>query len=95
MQFVLTAYDGNDSDALDRRMAVREVHFENIRKLRESGNFIWGGAILDDNGVMKGSVVVYDFPSRKELDDMLEKEPYILGGVWEKITIEPFRLADI
>jgi len=52
MQFLLTAFDGKDKDALARRMAVRETHFENIRKLKESGNFISGGAILDDSGIM-------------------------------------------
>jgi len=95
MQFLLTAFDGKDKDALARRMAVRETHFENIRKLKESGNFISGGAILDDSGIMIGSAVVYDFPTRKDLDKMLEKEPYIISGVWQQIEVKPFKLADI
>ncbi|MDX1314960.1 MAG: YciI family protein, partial [Eudoraea sp.] len=78
MQFLLTAYDGTDSGALDRRLSVREDHLENVAVLKSSGNFIWGGAILDDKGSMVGSVVVYEYDTRKELDRMLESEPYIL-----------------
>ena len=95
MQLLLVGYDGTDPDALDRRMAVREVHFDNVRGLKESGNFICGGAILDDNKKMIGSMVVYDFPSREDLDKMLESEPYILGKVWKNIDIKPFMMASI
>lgn len=95
MQFLLVGYDGTDPDALDRRMAVREEHFVNVKRLKESSNFIWGGAILDDNKQMIGSVVVYEYPTREDLDKMLEKEPYILGKVWKKIDIKPFMLASI
>ena len=95
MQFILTAYDGTDPGAIDRRMAVREGHFGNVRKIKENNHFIWGGAILDDNGKMVGSTVIYEYPDRKSLDKMLETEPYVTGGVWENIKIHPFKLADV
>lgn len=93
MQFLLLGYDGTDPGALDRRMKAREKHLERIAELRKSGNFIFGGAILDDSGKMTGSVVVYEFPDRNALDEVLKTEPYITGNVWEKITIHPYRLA--
>lgn len=93
MQFILTGYDGTDSGALERRMKVRENHLEKIADLKKSGNFICGGAILDDSGKMIGSMIVYEFPDRKALDEKLKDEPYILNGVWKKIEIHPFRLA--
>ena len=95
MQFILTGYDGKDDGALERRMAAREEHLENAGKLKEAGNLIWGGAILDDNGQMAGSVVVYEFETKEELERMLETEPYILGRVWKDIDIKPFRLASL
>ncbi len=95
MQFILTAYDGRDPGATERRMAVRGTHLENVRDLKKSKNFIWGGAILGDNGEMIGSVVLYEFPDRESLDIMLKDEPYITGGVWKEIDIKPFRLANI
>lgn len=93
MQFILTGYDGTDEGALDRRMAARGAHLERIDHLRKSGEFLFGGAILDDSGKMIGSVVLYEFPDRAALDTMLKDEPYITNGVWKKIEIHPFRLA--
>ncbi len=95
MQFILTGYDAKDNTAIDRRMAVRGDHLENVKNLKKSGNFIWGGAILDDEGTMAGSVIVYEFESREELSEMLKTEPYILGGVWENVDIQGFKLANI
>jgi uncharacterized protein len=95
MQFLLVAYDGNDPDALNRRMKVRQEHFDKIGNLKRNGEFIFGGAILDDDGKMIGSAIVYDFPDRAALDEHLKKEPYINNDVWKRIEIKPFRLAKI
>ena len=95
MQFLLVAYDGTDSGALERRIKVREDHFKRITLLKKTGEFLFGGAILDENGKMIGSMIVYDFPDRQFLDDKLKDEPYLTGGVWEKTEIRPFRLAKI
>jgi hypothetical protein len=93
MQFILTGYDGTDSGAQDRRMAVRGEHLEKIELLKKSGEFLFGGAILDEEGKMIGSVIVYEFPDREALDKKLKDEPYFTSGVWKKIEIHPFRLA--
>jgi uncharacterized protein YciI len=93
MQFLLTAYDGTDDNAPERRLKVRPEHLEKVEVLRKTGEFLFGGAILDENGQMIGSMIVYEFPDRKALDEWLKDEPYIYGKVWEKINIVPFRLA--
>jgi uncharacterized protein YciI len=93
MQFILIAYDGTDQGAPDRRMAVRQKHLDKISELKKRGEFIFGGAILDNEGKMIGSTILYDFPDRSALDKWLSDEPYITGGVWKKIDIHPFRLA--
>jgi uncharacterized protein YciI len=95
MQFLLIAYDGTDPEALQRRMNVREDHLMKISGLKKAGEFILGGAILDDGGKMIGSMIVYDFPDRQALNERLKNEPYFTEGVWQKIEIQPFRLAKI
>jgi len=95
MQFILLAYDGTDSAALDRRLSVRQEHLDKIGKLKTNREFLFGGAILDDEGKMIGSMVLYEFPDRATLDERLKDEPYITEGVWKKIEIHPFRLAKI
>lgn len=93
MQFLLVAYDGEDPEALERRMSVREEHLEKIALLKKTGEFICGGAILDDVGKMIGSMILYEFPDRTSLDEKLKSEVYVTNGVWKKIEIRPFRLA--
>ncbi len=95
MQFLLIAYDGDDPAALERRMRVREDHLGKIEALKKSGEFLFGGAILDDNGKMIGSMILYEFPDRSTMDERLKDEPYLSGDVWRKVEIRPFRLAKI
>ena len=95
MQFLLLAYDGNDPEAPQRRLKVREEHLNKIGLLKRAGEFLFGGAILDESGKMTGSMIVYDFPDRKSLEERLKDEPYLTGGVWKETKIKPFRIAKI
>jgi len=87
------AFDGTDPGALERRMKVRGDHLNKIGLLKKSGKYKCGGAILDDSGKMIGSMIVYDFPDRQSLDASLLNEPYFTEGIWKKIEIRPFRVA--
>ena len=89
MQFLIRAYDGEGK--LDKRMEVRPRHLEGMKKL--SKHIISAGGLLDDEGKMKGSALIMDFESRKELDDYIANEPYVVENVWEKIEIEPINVV--
>ncbi len=93
MQFVVIAYDGTDAGARDRRLAARPAHLENAGRMREEGTLLTGGAILDDQGAMIGSVLVVDFPSRTAFDAWLAADPYVTGDVGRKVEARPFRVA--
>ena len=94
MQFIVLAYDGIDDKAIERRKAVREDHLKNAKEMFDSGKWLYAAAILDDAGKMIGSMVMCDFVSREELKKQwLNREPYILGKVWEKIDINRARIA--
>jgi uncharacterized protein YciI len=93
MQFMVVAYDGKDEQALERRLAVRDAHIKGAVALKQSGNLIAGGAILDDAGKMIGSTSFFEFDSREALDAWLAQDPYVTGDVWRDITITPIRLA--
>jgi uncharacterized protein YciI len=94
-QYIMHAWDGTDEQALERRMNNRPAHFENARKLKAKGNFIFGGAMLNNEGKMIGSTMVMQFETKDELQQWLNTEPYITGRVWEKMDLMPFRLADV
>lgn len=95
MQFLLIAYDGTDPEAPARRLNVREEHLKRIGRMKKSGEFLFGGAILDERERMIGSMIVYDFPDRLSLDERLKEEPYFTEGVWKNVDIQPFRPAKI
>ena len=89
MQFLIRAYDGEGK--LDKRMEVRPRHLEGVKKLSE--HIISAGGLLDDEGRMKGSALIMDFESRKELGDYIANEPYVIENVWEKVEIEPINVV--
>jgi uncharacterized protein len=95
VQFVVTALDYTDADALNRRMANREQHLNGVKKLIAEGRFLSGGAMLDEAGKMIGSTLHVDFPTRAELDAQLRQDPYVSGRVWEKIEVGQVKLVPL
>lgn len=95
MQYIVTAYDGTDEQAMDRRLMARDEHLKSIEKRFKQGYHLYGVAILDDEGKMIGSMMVVDYPSREELDNWLKVEPYVVGKVWQTVDIKPCRVAPI
>lgn len=89
MQFIVKAYDG--ANMLDRRMSVRPRHLEGMRRL--TNHIICAGGLLDEEGKMKGSVLIMEYPDRSSLDAYLAEEPYVVEGVWEKIEVEPLNVV--
>ena len=87
MQFLLLAYDGENK--LAKRLEVRPQHLANLPK----DHVICAGGLLTEEGQMKGSVMVMEFENRTALDEYLCTEPYVVAGVWEKITVEPMNVV--
>jgi uncharacterized protein YciI len=94
-QYIIYGWDGTDENALERRMAARPSHLEHSRNWKASGNFITGGAVLDDADKMIGSTMIMQFDSRETLDTWLNADPYVTQKVWQKIDIRPFKVADV
>jgi uncharacterized protein YciI len=94
-QYLVTAYDYTDVDALQRRMNVRPHHLDGAGELKETGNFVIGGAILNDEGKMIGSVMILQFEDEEELQTWQQTEPYITQKIWESYDIKPFKVADV
>ena len=86
-QFVVRAYDGKGM--LEKRLEVRPRHLEGMERIRQ--HVVCAGGLLDDEGKMKGSMLVMEFESRQELDEYLANQPYVLEHVWEKV--EPINVV--
>lgn len=92
-QYLITGYDYTDTGALQRRMSVRQHHLDGGKALKASGNYIMGGAILNDEGKMIGSVMILQFETEEELEAWKQNEPYITQKIWESVDVKPFRVA--
>jgi uncharacterized protein YciI len=94
MHYIVLGYDGTDEKALERRLAARDAHLEQAETLFQNGLWLYAAAILDDQGKMSGSMIVCDFPSREQIQTQwLDKEPYVLGNVWQTIKIHRAQVA--
>ena len=89
MQFMIKALDGEGK--LEKRMEVRPRHLEGMKKLGKQ--IVCAGGLLDEEGKMKGSVLILDFPDRKALDEYLANEPYMRENVWEKVEVEAMNVV--
>ncbi|MBO9626560.1 MAG: hypothetical protein J7484_09325 [Microbacterium sp.] len=92
VEYVVTALDGTDADALSRRLAVREAHLAGAQRLSDRGELLSGGAILDDDGRMIGSTMHVAFADEAAFRAWYDAEPYVIGDVWRDVTVRPMRL---
>ena len=72
-------------------MEVRPRHLAGMQAVSE--HILCAGGMLDDEGKMKGSVLIVDFPDRAALDAYIGAEPYVVEHVWEKIEIEQLNVV--
>lgn len=87
MYYIVNGYDHKDENALGRRMDAREAHMEGVKAFRESKNFLFAAAMLNEEGNMCGSTIIVDFEDRAALDKWLEEEAYVKGNVWERVEV--------
>ena len=84
---------------LDKRLAARPDHLARLQALLADGRLIVAGpcAAIDspDPGPagFSGSLIIAEFPSLAEAQAWADADPYIAAGVYEKVTVKPFKKA--
>jgi len=95
MLYALISQDAVDT--LEKRMAARPEHVKRLEQLRDEGRLILAGphpAIdSDDPGAagFTGSLVVAEFDSLEDARLWANADPYMVAGVYEQITVKPFK----
>jgi len=82
-------------DAAPRRAKVRPDHLAGNQERMDTGIFMLGGALLDEEGKMVGSSIVMRAESLQEVKEYVEQDTYYRSGVWdpEKLIITEFKAA--
>lgn len=95
MWFVIVAEDKPDS--LADRLAARPEHLARLHQLQASDRLMVAGPCpaIDSEAPgehgFTGSVIIAKFNSLKEAQDWADKDPYLAAGVYQQVTVKPFK----
>ena len=84
-------------DSLERRKAARPDHLARLEKLRDEGRLVLAGPSpavdAEDPGEagFTGSVVIAEFDSLQEAQAWTDADPFVIAGVYAKVTVKPFK----
>ncbi|MFT5592945.1 MAG: hypothetical protein ACI8SR_001311 [Oceanicoccus sp.] len=85
------------ANSLEKRLAARPAHLERLQLLQQQGRLILAGphpAIdSEDPGQdgFTGSLVVAEFENLEQAQAWADIDPYIKAGVYEQVTVKPFK----
>jgi uncharacterized protein len=83
--------------SLEKRLAARPDHIKRLQALQNDGRLVLAGphpAIDSENpgdAGFTGSLIVAEFDNLQDACDWAESDPYIVAGVYAKITVKPFK----
>ena len=86
--FIFIGHDG--PDGLERRKAHRERHVAHLETLNRDGQLVFGGPIRDESDRSIGAVLVLDAPDLAAARAIVKRDPYVAGGVFERVEISHF-----
>ena len=93
MQFLVIAYDYKDGS--EKRLQIRPQHLDYLSDLIVRKKCLYAARLEDDNKKPICSVMIFEYPSREELDQVVAEEPYTKNKVWEKIEVVNCVTADL
>ncbi|MDJ0684760.1 MAG: YciI family protein [Alphaproteobacteria bacterium] len=76
---------------LQLRLDTRERHLAYLDK--HKAKLMAGGAVLDQEGHPKGSVLIVDTDDVAEAQALADGDPYAQAGLFDSVTITPWRMV--
>jgi len=90
--------NGTDiADSLQKRKAARPEHLDRLEQLKNEGRLLVAGPCpaidSDDPGSagFSGSVIIAEFESLQAAQSWANADPYISAGVYESVSVKPFK----
>jgi len=88
--FVMIGRDG--PDGVELRDKFHKKHVAHVSALHEQGRIVLAGPLKsDDETISIGAVIVFTADNLEEAKDTVAKDPYVTGGVFQMVTVQPFR----
>lgn len=84
-------------DSLVLRQQVRPLHLARLEALKQEDRLLVAGphpAIDAENpgdAGFSGSLVIAQFASLSEASAWAEADPYVAAGIYQKVTVKPFK----
>lgn len=95
MLYAIISQDVENS--LELRKANRPEHLARLESLKQQGRLILAGPHPAIDGVdpgpagFTGSLVVAEFESLADAQTWADNDPYLKAGVYEQVTVKPFK----
>ena len=95
MYYAIIAEDVENS--LEDRMKTRPDHLARLEELKQQGRLFAAGPLpaidSEDPGEagFTGSLVIAEFDSLSAAQSWADADPYFAAGVYEKVTVKPYK----
>lgn len=95
---MLYAIIGDDApQSLEKRLAARPAHLARLDALQQDGRLTLAGPFPEIDSPnpgpagFSGSLIVAEFESLEAARTWAEADPYLSAGVFERVTVKPFK----
>lgn len=95
---MLYVINGTDTvDSLQKRNTARPDHLGRLEQLRDEGRLVLAGPcpMIDSSDPgpagFSGSIIVAEFESLQAAQIWADADPYVSAGVYESVSVKPFR----
>ena len=84
-------------NSLEKRKSARPAHIERLELLKQEGRLLIAGPhpAIDSNDPgdagFTGSLVIAEFNALADAKVWADNDPYVLAGVYSKVTVKPFK----
>jgi len=84
-------------NSLDKRLAARADHLARLQQLKNEGRLLLAGPCpaIDSNDPgpagFTGSTIIAEFASLTEAQAFADSDPYVAAGVYQRVTVKPFK----
>lgn len=88
MQFII--YTEDRDEGLPIRKANRDAHLAWLKNAEAPVKLLTAGPWLDDDGTMRGSLLIVEASGKDTVTNWLETDPYKLAGLPKSVTVKGF-----